>query len=274
MKIPFVKLQGNGNDFILIDEMKDTHIPDEMKGQFARLFCDRRFGIGGDGVLVLLTSDKCDVRMRLIQPDESEAEMCGNGIRCLVCYAYEAGYVGEECSVDTMAGTYHVTISPDTYENEYMFRINMTKPEFEREKIPATGYGEYEENLFGYKIYAVNTGVPHAVIFVDDVESLDLDEISPQIRNHESFPQGANVNFVELKDKKTLKIRTFERGVEGETLSCGTGATASAAVANKLGKVGDTIEVETLGGKLIIEFNEDVTLEGGARIVFFGEIRA
>lgn len=274
MEIPFVKLQGNGNDFILIDEMKGVLIPDEMKGQFARLFCDRRFGIGGDGVLVLLPSESSDIRMRLIQPDESEAEMCGNGIRCLVCYAYDAGYIGEECSVETLAGVFHVTISPDSYENEYMFRIKMTKPAFEREKIPAIGTGDYEEDLFGYMTYAANTGVPHAVIFVDDIDALDIENIAPRIRNHESFPQGANVNFVQLKDQNSLKIRTFERGVEGETLSCGTGATASAAVARKLGKVGDNVEVETLGGKLIIEFNEDITLEGGARIVFFGEIRA
>lgn len=274
MEIPFVKLQGNGNDFILIDEMKDTLIPDEMKGQFARLFCDRRFGIGGDGVLVLLPSESCDTRMRLIQPDESEAEMCGNGIRCLVCYAYEAGYVGEECSVETPAGNFNVTISPDTYENEYMFRIKMTAPAFDSESIPATGAGDYKEDLFGYTVYAANTGVPHAVIFVDDVDAIDIEGIAPRIRKHESFPQGANVNFVQLNDRNSLKIRTFERGVEGETLSCGTGATASAAVARKLGKVDDTVEVETIGGKLIIEFNEDITLEGGARIVFFGEIRA
>ena len=274
MEIPFVKVQGNGNDFILIDEMKGILIPNEMKGQFARLFCDRRFGIGGDGVLLLMPSESCDVRMRIIQPDESEAEMCGNGIRCLVRYAYEAGYVGEECKVETPAGIINVKTLPDTYENEYMFRINMTEPAFEREKIPATGSGEYIEDLFGYTIYGVNTGVPHTVVFVDDVDAVDVEGIAPRIRNHESFPEGVNVNFVEKNSKNSLKIRTFERGVEGETLSCGTGATASAAVARKLGMIEDSTEVETLGGKLIIDFNKDVTLEGGARIVFFGEIRA
>jgi len=110
MQIPFTKLEGNGNDFILIDETAGTVIPDEMKGSFAALYCNRRFGIGGDGVLYLMPSTGADVRMRLFQPDESEAEMCGNGIRCLAKYAYDAGYVKETCAVETMAGTMPVAM--------------------------------------------------------------------------------------------------------------------------------------------------------------------
>lgn len=270
MEIAFTKLQGNGNDFILIDEHDGEVIPEDMKGAFAALFCDRRFGIGADGILFLQASETAEIRMRLFQPDESEAEMCGNGIRCLAKYAYDAGYVKETCSVETGAGIVAVTMG--YADDEFTATITMPAPAFERSAVPATGDGEYREEIRGFTVYAANTGVPHAVVFVKEIGAVDIAAIGPAIRHHPTFVEGANVNFVEDAGDGTLRIRTFERGVEGETESCGTGATASAAVARHLGKAGDTVRVETKGGPLVIRFGETVTMEGPAETVFAGVI--
>jgi len=270
MDLYFTKLQGNGNDFILIDEFEGIAIPDEMKAQFAALYCDRRFGIGGDGVLYLSRSDKADLRMRLFQPDESEAEMCGNGIRCFAKYALDSGFIKEPCTVETMAGIIGVTAG---YTDDAFSAITtMPEPGFERKDIPATGEGEYLENIEGFDVYAVNTGVPHAVILVDDLESIEIDKIAPPIRHHQTFPKGANVNFVQKTGENAIRIRTFERGIEGETLSCGTGATASAVIAHKNGLVGTRVDVETKGGPLVIHLEKEIRMEGPAVTVFYGEI--
>jgi len=270
MEIPFTKLHGNGNDFVLIDEYEKIIIPDDMKGQFAALYCDRRFGIGADGVLFLSKSEKGNLRMRILQPDGSEAEMCGNGIRCLAKYAFDAGYVKESCTVETPAG--EMPVSMAYREDEFYATIAMGTPLFDRKDIPATGEGEYKETIGVHEVYAVNTGVPHAVVFVDDLDSLDVAAHSPQIRFHDTFPKGANVNFVQVTGPDTISIRTFERGVEAETLSCGTGAMASAAVAHKLGKVGMTVKVETQGGPLTITLDGVAKMEGPAATVFAGVI--
>jgi diaminopimelate epimerase len=273
MDIQFTKLQGNGNDFILIDEYENEVIPEEAKGIFASLYCDRRFGIGADGVLYLSRGKEADFRMRIFQPDESEAEMCGNGIRCLAKYAYDSEYVKENCTVETPAGTIGVQMKYREGEGDFWARISMGIPRFQRSEIPATGQGEYEEEIAGYTVYAVNTGVPHAVVFVDDVDAVDLEEVGPIIRNHRTFPQGANVNVVErVGGLNSLRIRTFERGVEGETFSCGTGATAAAVVAEKLGYVRKTVSAETKGGPLVIHLGKTVDMSGPAYTVFIGII--
>ena len=270
MEIDFTKLHGNGNDFILVDEYNRIVIPEDMKGQFASLYCDRRFGIGADGVIFLSKSEKSEIKMRLLQPDQSEAEMCGNGIRCIVKYAYDAGYVRESCKVETLAGEIWVMMG---YRGEdFMATVTMTPPTFDRKDIPATGEGEYKEHIGVFDVYAVNTGVPHAVIPVDSVEGINLSALAPPIRNHPTFPNGANVNFVEKTGENTLRIRTYERGVEDETLSCGTGATASAAVMFKLGLVGDTVHVDTEGGPLVIYLKAGARMEGPATTVFAGTI--
>jgi diaminopimelate epimerase len=270
MEIAFTKLQGNGNDFILIDEREREVIPEEMKASFAALYCERRFGIGADGILYLQKSDQADIGMRLLQPDESEAAMCGNGIRCLAKYAYDKGYVKESCSVETLAGVIPVTMG--YVDEEFAATITMPAPVFARSAIPAVGEGEYSEVIHGFTVYAVNTGVPHAVVFVREIGAIDIGTVGPIIRNHPTFPEGANVDFVERGEGDTLRIRTFERGIEGETYSCGTGATASAAVAYHLGLVGDTIEVETRGGPLVIRLGETTTMEGPAATVYCGVI--
>lgn len=270
MELYFTKLQGNGNDFILVDEFEKVAIPDEMKADFAGIYCDRRYGIGGDGVLYLSKSDKADLRMRLFQPDKSEAEMCGNGIRCFAKYAIDMAYMNKTGTVETPAGI--IGVDAGYRKDSFFATIAMPEAKFQRKDIPAKGDGEYLEKIGGFDVYAVNTGVPHAVIFVDDPDSVDIEKEAPPIRHHKSFSNGANVNFVAIKGEDGIRIRTYERGIEGETLSCGTGATASAAVAHKLGKVGKTVKVDTPGGPLTIHFDGGIRMEGPATTVFFGEI--
>jgi len=272
MEIFFTKLQGNGNDFILIDEMKENIIPDSMKGQFAGLYCDRRYGIGADGILFVSGSEEADVRMRLFQPDESEAEMCGNGIRCLAKYALDMEYVRENCTIETESGVLSVDMEYNG-EGEFSATIDMGEIIFERSEIPAVGSGKYCEIIAGMTVYAVNTGVPHAVVLTEDLDSLSICEIAPEIRHHESFPKGANVNFVEVTGDDEIVIRTFERGVEDETFSCGTGSTASAAIVNYLGKAGDVVSVTTKGGPLTIFIEGGrAKMKGPAVTVFKGSI--
>jgi len=271
MEIPFTKLHGNGNDFALIDEYEKMIIPEEMKAEFAALYCDRRFGIGADGILYLSKTENGNLRMRILQPDRSEAEMCGNGIRCLAKYAFDAGYVKGTCTIVTPAAA--IEVSMGYKEDDFMATITMPVPKFSRTDIPAQGEGEYKEQIGTFEVYAANTGVPHAVIFVGSVEDTNIEALAPPVRHHESFPKGANVNFVEKTGEDSIRIRTFERGVEGETLSCGTGATASAAVAHHLGIVGETVKVETEGGPLVIYLQNGAQMEGPATTVFSGVIR-
>lgn len=265
----FTKLHGNGNDFILIDEVHRELVPESMKGRFAVRCCRRNFGIGGDGVLFLAASLRADVGMRLLQPDGSEAEMCGNGIRCLAKYAFEAGYVGESFKVETLAGIIPVQVRE--MDNCFWAKVDMGVPRFDRPSIPAIGSGEFiMEQIDGLQVSAVNTGVPHSVVFVEDLD-IPIEEVAPLIRHSSLFPEGTNVNFVKAGDP--FEIRTFERGVEGETFSCGTGAVASASVAHRLGLIGDEVLVETRGGPLIIYFQGDhAFMEGPAVTVYTGEL--
>jgi diaminopimelate epimerase len=271
MDLPFEKLHGNGNDFVLIDEYAKVIVPEAMKPEFARLYCDRRFGIGGDGVLFLSKGERGDLRMRLVQPDGSEAEMCGNGVRCVAKYAVDRGYAGEAFVVETGAGPVPVEAGYDE-DDAFEATISMPDPAFDRSGVPAFGEGEYLEEVDGLEVRAVNTGVPHAVVFVEDLDATDLEAVAPAIRHHPSFPEGANVNFVQVTGPGAIRVRTFERGVEGETLSCGTGATASAAIAHRLGLVGEPVEVETEGGPLTIGLGRETTMTGPAETVFSGVI--
>jgi diaminopimelate epimerase len=182
----------------------------------------------------------------------------------------DAGYVKESCSVETPSGEIGVVMG--YREDEFFATITMGNPKFERKDIPASGEGEYKERIGDFDVYAVNTGVPHAVIIVDAVDTIDVEAIAPIIRHHATFEKGANVNFVERTGSDSIRIRTFERGVEEETLSCGTGATASAAVVHKLGFTGDTVQVETRGGPLTIYLKDGAKMEGPATTVFSGKI--
>jgi len=264
----FTKAHGNGNDFIVVDEWDGERVKDPSA--FAGRYCDRRFGVGGDGVLFLRRPEDAsnDMRMVILQPDGGEAEMCGNGARCLVRYAVEEGYVGEgeQVRVETLAG-----VREAVCEGEQV-RVEMGVPSLDADEVPAER-AVVENEVEDLTVTAVNTGVPHAVTFVDNLSDMDVEETAPPVRHADVFPEGANVDFVE-RDGEAFRVRTFERGVEAETLACGTGAVAVAAVARRLGKTDeDEVRVEKSGGSLTITFDGDGTayMRGPAVLVYEGE---
>ncbi len=256
-RLRFTKMVGAGNDFILIDDRYG--IPG-----LARSLCQRKTGIGADGLLVLGKSKKADFRMRIFNADGSEAEMCGNGLRCAVLYAGKKRKV----KVETIAGIYEAKIT-----GKDKVKIKMKEP---RDLKSNLGISVNSRNI---KVDYVDTGVPHAVVFVQGIEKIDVDSIGRDIRYYKKFkPCGTNVDFVEIMDDKNIKIRTYERGVEGETLACGTGAVASAIISNKQQGTRDKVNVHTKGGILEVCFVKtgnkikDVYLEGETRVVYTGEV--
>ncbi|AAB90492.1 MULTISPECIES: diaminopimelate epimerase [Archaeoglobus] len=272
MRIAFTKMHGNGNDFVLIDEFEGVIVGEEEKPRFVRAVCHRNFGVGADGALFVQPSQKADVRFRYFNSDGSEAAMCGNGIRCFSRYVVEEGYAGERLRVETLAGILELEVKR---ENGWWVKVDMGKPKFGREEIPAKtdvwGY-EVEHDGRKFRIYAANTGVPHVAVFVDSLD-FDIVPLARKIRYSEIFPEGTNVNFAKV-DGDTITVRTYERGVEGETLSCGTGSVAVAAIANRLGLTGSKVDVVTKGGLLKIELTEDTAyMTGGASRVFDGILR-
>lgn len=278
----FYKYHGAGNDFVLIDNRRGE-ILEERKHDLARQLCNRRFGIGGDGLILVESSSKADVKMRIFNPDGSEPQMCGNGIRCIAKHVYDSGTKKDEIAIETLAGIKNVRLSKEG-ETTYV-RVNMGKPLFERKDIPATGEGrllkeKLEVNGEEVEIYAVNTGVPHVVIFVEDVEEVDVTNIGRTVRNNAIFPEGTNVNFLEIAGANLFKIRTYERGVENETLACGTGITASGMIGVIAGEADpeESIEIIARGGTVYVEVEmegaeiETAFMNGPAEFVFKGEI--
>ncbi|MET1124337.1 MAG: diaminopimelate epimerase [Archaeoglobaceae archaeon] len=257
----FVKMHGNGNDFVVFDEYSREIVPEREKPRFVRAVCHRNFGVGGDGAIFVQRSSVADAKFRYFNSDGSEAAMCGNGIRCFARYVVEEGYAATgRISVETLAGVIELDVWKDGI---WWIRVKMGKPEFLWSR-------ELEVNGRSYEVHHVLVGVPHAVVFVDDLD-FDILPDARAIRYHRAFPKGTNVNFVKVEGGK-LKIRTYERGVEGETLSCGTGSVASAFVASRLGYVGKVVEVLTRGGKLVVELEEEAKLIGSASRVFEGEL--
>ncbi len=270
-ELKFTKMHGNGNDFIVVNEY-DYPVPDDKKSAFTRKYCHRRTGIGADGVVFFAKPLHAPLHMRIFNEDGSEAEMCGNGVRCFVKYAMDNDYMKPGVAkVETKAGVLEVE---GRYEDgRAVVKVNMGKPLFDPAKIPATGIGDFlNMPVGGFEVSAVNTGVPHAVIFVPSVDEVDIEKSAPPIRHDKRFPKGANVNFVQ-REGPDLQVRTYERGVEGETLSCGTGSVAVAAVARHLGYVRDSTLVHTKGGTLKITFVHDIAfMEGGAETVYDGKM--
>ncbi|AKG91038.1 diaminopimelate epimerase [Geoglobus ahangari] len=273
MRVRFTKMHGNGNDFILVDEFKGVVVVEERKPEFVRAVCHRYFGIGADGMLFVQKSDVADVRFRYFNSDGSEAEMCGNGIRCFSRYVVEEGYAESPLKVETLAGILELEVTRD--DEGWWVRVDMGRPRLEKEEIPSLEevWGkEFEFDGRRFRVYALNTGVPHAVIFVDDLD-FNIIPAAKHIRHHSVFPEGINVNFARVIDAKTVRVRTYERGVENETLSCGTGSVAVAVVANRLGLTGRSVDVLTKGGKLKIEIADDtVYMTGQASRVADGYI--
>lgn len=272
----FTKMHGLGNDFIFFENL--TNIEMNYSAMAIRL-CHRQLGIGADGIIAVLPSEIADLRMRIINADGSEANMCGNAIRCFGRYAYERGLVKSKTfRIETFAG---IIIPEVITEDEKVIsvRVNMGKLNTERQFIPMLGYekeaiqvpvqvGDQE-----FKLTSLLMGVPHTMVFVDDLKSVDLFKIGPAIKKHSLFPKGTNVNFVEVVSRDRIKLRTWERGA-GATLACGTGSCAS-AVASAINKhTGRKVSVELQYGQLDIEWAEDGTvfMTGPAEESFSGEI--
>ncbi len=277
MPVEFVKMHGNGNDFVVFDEFNETIVSEEEKPDFVRKVCNRRFGVGGDGAIFVQRSEAADVKFRYFNSDGSEAEMCGNGIRCFARFAFERGYVGEKFTAETLSGLKELEVFPDL-----SVKVDMGYVEFSAEKIPAekgkSVSGVWCAEIEGFEVYAVNTGVPHAVVFVDceKLRRLDVRKVAKPIRYSRLFSKGANVNFA-CFDGQSFFVRTYERGVEDETLSCGTGSVAVVAVGSRIGMCGNSCVVKTRGGELKVELESEngrlkAYITGKAVKVFEGKL--
>jgi diaminopimelate epimerase len=273
--IKFWKMHGLGNDYVVIDN-RDQKIGDKQAAALAKKLCERRFSVGADGLLLVCNSAVADVKMRIFNADGSEAEMCGNGIRCFAKYCNENGIVKKnEFPIETLSGIKHVWLTVKDTEVKTV-KVDMGAPNWERSSLPMLGEGtcineelEIDEEI--YKVTCLSMGNPHCVIFVDKVDEFPVEYVGPMVENHPSFPKRTNVGFVQVLNKNELKVRVWERGC-GETLACGTGTCAAVAAANKLGKVGAKVTVHVLGGDLQVEVGKSLFLSGAAEKVFQGTL--
>lgn len=272
----FVKMHGLGNDFVFIEDKTGQ---DKDYTALARAMCNRHTGIGADGLIVIVDSRVADVRMCIINSDGSEAEMCGNGIRCFAKYVYDSGIIEKkQFTVETPAGIMEPEITVGADNKAELITINMGRPSFNRSEIPMEGAGGrvLNEDLCvdgeNWKITSLLMGVPHTVTYVDDVDSVDIEKIGPLFEKHEAFPKHTNINFAQQMDDRTVKVRTWERGA-GATLACGTGS-CSVAVASFLnGRTGREVDIQLPLGTLHIEYREEdgnVYMTGPAAVSFTG----
>lgn len=271
----FWKMHGLGNDFIVVDN-RNEKISDVEATELARKLCERRFSVGADGLLLVSNSAVADVKMRIFNADGSEAEMCGNGIRCFAKYCYENSVVRKnELTVETLAGIKRAWL---TVENDLVasVMVDMGAPVLERGKIPMLGQGtcineDLQVNGENYKVTCLSVGNPHCVVFVDALDDFPVELVGPKIENNRLFPKKTNVEFAQVLNSKELKVRVWERGC-GETLACGTGACAAVVAGNLLQKVGGKVTVHLLGGDLEVEYAERLFLSGPAVKVFEGTL--
>lgn len=256
--IPFTKMQGAGNDYVYVEGMP---VPEGDLPELARRMSDRHFGIGSDGLVLILPSEVADVRMRMFNADGTEAEMCGNASRCVGLYACRHGLVaGPDLTLETGAGIKTLHVQPD----EGRVCVHMGTPTVERV--------DEDIDLWPGRMTCVSMGNPHAVCFVDDVAALDLPHLGPRFEHHPRFPQRTNTEFVQVLSPRRVRMRVWERGA-GETLACGTGCCATAVACALSGRTGRSITVEVLGGSLDIEWRADDSLlmTGPAEEVFSGQ---
>ncbi len=266
MQVPFAKYSGCGNDFIIIDN-RAAFFPTTHPALIAQL-CQRRTGIGADGIILLENSTTADFRMRIFNADGSEAEMCGNGARCLMKFIQELGIPLAHCTLETKQDRIRLSVKQDL--------VSVEMP------LPSDMRWNYEIPLEGkaWTLHSLNTGVPHAVLFVDDLEADHWMTLAPKFRYHHAFsPKGTNVNFARVEAPGMVRIRTYERGVENETLSCGTGAVATAIAASRLYALTPPIIVwPRSNDSLQIDFEwkgetvKNVTMTGPAIQIFRGEL--
>lgn len=273
----FSKMHGTGNDYIYINTLKS---PVKNPEKLAITMSDRHYGIGSDGLILIEKSDIADFKMRIINPDGSEAEMCGNGIRCFAKYVYDHKHTSKkELNIETLAGIKHLKLTVKNNSVESVM-VNMGAPILQRERIPMIGKAGMviDETLqlddgTKFSITSLSMGNPHAVIFVEDIENFPLSKYGPMIENHSLFPNRTNVEIVKIINEDEISQRTWERGA-GETLSCGTGASAvtAACILNK--RTNRKVLIHLKGGDLVIEWNEDdnhIYMTGPAKEVFNGE---
>ncbi|MFH1190162.1 MAG: diaminopimelate epimerase [Candidatus Omnitrophota bacterium] len=261
--IKFTKAVATGNDFVIIDN-RSSAVKDLPA--LAKRLCDRKRSVGSDGLLVIEGSKTCDFKMLIFNPDGSQAQMCGNGSRCVALYAVTAKIAKSEMTIETLAGELKARVDGD------LVKVMLTEPKDIRWNLCLMIH------KCPYKLTFVNTGVPHVVHFVDDLNKVDVKNLGSHLRNHGEFgPEGTNADFVQIDGKDSIKVRTYERGVEDETLACGTGSVASALISAERESMASPVTVETRSGeKLKVYFNKvdgnfkDVYLEGNAKIVYEG----
>lgn len=287
--LKFTKLTGQGNDFILVDSVSRDY---NLSGELIERLCNRNFGIGADGLILVEDSSSADFQMKYYNKDGSEAEMCGNGIRCMAYFInYKGLSVESSLRIETLAGIKEISLK---WENNRIdtIKVNMGKAVLKPDLIPVDTDltdSKKKKRLFDYKLYmpsegigfAINTvsmGNPHCIIFLDedtDIKKIPLDKWGPLIENHKIFPNKTNVEFLKIISKEEISMRVWERGV-GETLACGTGACASAVCSWELNKTeGDIVKVNLPGGRLYISKNydnDDIFLEGRVLKIFDGII--
>lgn len=273
--IPFSKMNGCGNDFIVIDNREQIMDGFELS-TFVKNICSRGTSLGADGFMMLESSDLADFKMRYFNADGSEGEMCGNGARCLSRFAYLAGAVKDTMTFETLAGVYQAEI----FDNKQTVKVKFPDVLLDELKLhqPYPPGGPAANYHYGF------VGVPHTVWFVEELAKIDDQQIiqwGKQVRyNEQLFPQGTNVNFIEVIGRQTLQIRTYERGVEAETYACGSGSTAAAIIAGIMEVVDPNLPVylQTRGGLLTISYelaggvSRDIFMEGNAKLVATGEL--
>ena len=271
----FTKWQGIGNDFVIVNGFVEKI---EDYAYTAIAICDRHFGIGADGLVVALPSDFADFRMRIFNSDGSEAEMCGNVTRCFARYVFETGLTSKtELTIETLAGIIKPKLLFDKGQITGVC-VDMGVPKLKRGEIPMIGNPEEQAinvpldvGALSYAVTGVNIGNPHCVVFMDEVESLDLKSVGKPIEVHPTFPRKTNVEFVQVIDRQTLRMRVWERGA-GVTLACGTGTCATVVASVLNGKTDRQVTVHLDGGDLLIEWRDDdhVYKTGPAVEVFRG----
>jgi diaminopimelate epimerase len=275
----FTKMHGLGNDFVLVDGFEEK-IDEATLPDLARALCDRHFGIGADGLIIVLPSRVANFRWRIFNPDGSEPESCGNGIRCLAKFVYERKMTAETTlTVETLGGVKTLKLNVAGGKVQTV-RVDMGEPAFLRRLIPMRGPEETEAvnekvkaNGAKLDVTCLAVGNPHCVTFVDDVEHYPVARLGPEIENHPLFPRRTNVEFVQVLNRRELRVRVWERGA-GETLACGSGACASVIAAARTERADRRATVHLLGGELQIEWLGDghVHMTGPAAEVFRGEL--
>lgn len=274
----FTKMEGLGNDYIYFNCL-DNEI--ESPEKLSIKLSNRHFGVGGDGIILIMKSDKADFRMRMFNADGSEGQMCGNASRCIGKYVYEKGLTTkEEITLETLAGIKYLKLRLKD-KKVISVEVNMGKAILESKKIPVLSNKEKVINekvciaSKDYNITCVSMGNPHCIVFLDKIDDLNLEKIGPAFENDKMFPERTNTEFIEVIDKTTIKMRVWERG-SGETMACGTGACAAsvAAVLNGYCDIGKEITVKLLGGDLKINYLPDQTvyMTGPCKFVFEGRI--